>query len=399
MKCDIGRLQAYLDDALTAEERRAVQAHLPDCDVCQARLKNLRQRGEGVAMRLAALDPKPHETPDPAAALAQFRALVQPVQPFDVLTPSETEGVHPSLPRWNTAKETIEMMKQTLLTGRWRPAAIGLVALACVVALFSFAPARQAAAQFLGIFRVRKFAVIPVDPAQVKQLESLGDLADAGVFGEPTLLREPGEPTAVADAAEASTLAGFGVRAPALLPDGATLRKFTVETGPLMHFEVDRTMMQALLQAAGVKDVTLPPMDTVTVEVDIPAMVEQSYRTSGGTLSIIQLPSPTVTVPPGVDPAAFGEILLRLLGMPAADAQHVAQSIDWTSTLVIPLPTDVGRFHEVEVDGGTGLLLEEQSRSYQRHRMVLWQRNDIIYSIEGQNIDPTELLRIASSLH
>lgn len=385
MKCDIGRVQAYVDCALEERERATVEDHLAGCGTCQATLEAIQRRERNVAARLATLDPAAHETPDAAAALARFHALVQP-------------GVAPTRVTW---KERIEMMKETLWASRWRPAAIGLVAVAVVVALFSFAPARQAAAQFLGVFRVRKFAVIPVDPAQVERLESMGDLVDAGLLGEPTFLREPGKPQPVADAAEASTLAGFGVRVPTGLPEGATLDGFTVGTGPAIHYETDRAMMQMLLEAAGVSDVTLPAIDRITLDVDVPAMVEQTYRIGRDRLSIAQMPSPTVALPPGVDPAVLGKTLLQLLGMPSEDARHLAQTIDWTSTLVIPLPTNVGSFHEVEVDGVTGLLIEEkrENRSYsRRHRLVLWERDGIIYNIAGENVDPTEMLLVANSL-
>ncbi|MFQ5343805.1 MAG: zf-HC2 domain-containing protein [Anaerolineae bacterium] len=384
MKCDIGRVQAYADDVLEGRERATLEDHLARCSTCRETLEAIQQRERSVAVRLAVLDPAPHEIPDAKAALARFHATAQPV-----VTPSR-----------ETLKERIEMMKETLLTSRWRPAAIGLVAVAVVVALFSFAPARHAAAQFLGIFRVRKFAVIPIDPAQVERLQSLEDSVDAGMLGEPTFLREPGDLQPVADAAEASALAGFGVRVPTGLPEGATLSRFGVATGPAMHYEVDRVVMQTLLAAAGASDVALPAIDNIAVDVDVPAMVEQEYRVGKERFSIIQLPSPTVALPAGVDPAVLGETLLQLLGMPGEDARRLAQSIDWTSTLVIPLPTNVGSFHEVEVDGVTGLLLEEkrENRPYRRHRMVLWEREGIVYSISGENTDPTELLLVANSL-
>lgn len=291
-------------------------------------------------------------------------------------------------------------MKQTLLTGRWRPATIGLVVLAFLVALFSFAPARQAAAQFLRVFRVRQFAVIPVDPAQVERLESLGDLVDSGMLGEPTVLREAGERQTVADADEASSMAGFDVRELTGLPEGGELREFSVEAGPAMRIDVDPAMMQFALEAAGVPDVTLPLDETIPVEVDFPTVVEQTYGVGAGKLMVVQMPSPVVNFPSEVDPAMMGEALLQVLGMPAGDAQRLAQSIDWTSTMVIPLPTDVGRFREVEVDGVTGLLLEERRENqYQRqHKMVLWQRDGLVYSVQGENVDATELLRLANSL-
>lgn len=385
MRCDIGRLQAYSDDALAAEERAAVERHLLECDACQADLAVLQRQDEAATTWLTALDPESHEIPDATEALARFRAAAQPAQTT----------------MWTTVKERFEKMKQTLLTSRWRPAVIGLVALVAVVGLFSFAPARQVAAQFLGIFRVRKFAVIPVDPAQVERLESLEDMVDSGMLGEPTYLREPGEQQVVADAAEASAVAGFDVREPATIPGELSLRKFAVESGPAMRFEVDPAVAQLILGAAGVEGATLPFDETVPVEVDIPSVVLQEYALGTRRLSVSQMPSPTVTLPPGIDPSRLGELVLQFLGMPAEDAQRLAATIDWTSTFVVPMPTDVGQFREVEVGGVAGLLLEEQhpTRAGYRHRVVIWQRDGLVFAVEGTNLDAADLLLAANSLY
>jgi len=382
MKCDNGRLMAYRDDALPPKEREVLEEHLANCAACRQRLALLQRREMDVAQQLECLEPQPGETTDAAQALVHFRTLAQPA--------------HPSL--WTTMRWRIEMAKQRMMAGRWRPAAIGLTALVLVAVLFSFAPVRDAAADFLGVFRVRKFAVIPVDLAQLEQLEDLEGMLE-GVLGEPTFLREPGDPQAVADAGEASALAGFHVRVPSALPEGATRREFTVQEGPAARLEIERDTMQALLDVLGLEDVTLPPVDTMTMEADIPAMVLQEYRLLGnGRISVHQSLSPTATLPSGVDPALLGEVMLRLLGIPAEDAQRLAQTIDWTSTLVIPLPTDVVRSREVEVDGVTGLWLEERSERYPPDVTILWQRDGVVYMVNGSNVDRTLLLRIADSL-
>lgn len=385
MKCDIGRLQAYLDGALAAGERATVEKHLVECEGCQTDLEMLQQQESVANTWLTTLDPEPHETPDATEALTRFRTAVQPAPTT----------------KWTTVKERFEMMKQTLLNSRWRPAVIGLVALAVVLVAFSFAPVRHAAAQFLGVFRVQSFAVIPVDQAQLERLESLEDMVDSGMLGEPTYLREPGEEQIVDDAAEASELAGFRVREPAELPGELALSKFAVETGPAMLFEVDPAVAQMVLGAAGVEDVALPFDEPVSVEVDVPSVVLQQYTLGGRRLSVTQMPSPTVTLPPGVDPVRLGELFLQFLGVPAEDAQRLAATIDWGSTLVVPMPADVGQFREVQVGDVTGLLLEEQrpnSAGY-RQRVVMWQRDGIVYGVEGRNIGASDLLLAANSLY
>jgi hypothetical protein len=292
------------------------------------------------------------------------------------------------------------MIKQNLFTGRWRPVSIGVTAAICLAILFSFAPVRQAAADFLGIFRVRKFAAIAVDPAQAQRLEDVARSLDEGAFGRPTTVREAGSPQPVIDATQASASAGFPVRTPTALPDEASLRSFETQMGPALHFEIDRATMEALLSAVGVKEAKLPDIEKITADIDIPAMVSQEYDLGANAgLTLVQAPSPEVALSEGVDPIALGQLGLQALGIPADDAQRMAQQIDWTSTVIVPLPTDIARSTEVTVDGVTGLLLEETRKNRSgRDSVLLWERDDIVYSINGKNVDPGLLIQVGDSL-
>jgi hypothetical protein len=384
MKCDPDRIHAYADDSLAPADREALEQHLVSCPACQQRLSVARQRRAGVMARLGALDPLSDEIPDPSRALATFRAGALPA--------------HPTLAQ--TLTREAEMIKQTILTGRWRPIGIGLAAAICLAVLFSFAPARRAAADFLGIFRVRKFAVIAVDPAQVERLENLAESLDEGTFGKPVTVREAGKPQPVNDAAEASAAANFAVRVPSALPEGASLQEFSTQTGPALHFEIDRPTMQAFLDAAGVEGATMPDVEVITADVDVPVMVTQEYDLGGGAkLTVAEVASPNAALPAGLDPTVLGQLSLQVLGTPAADAHRIAQEIDWTSTVIIPLPSDVARSHEVSVDGVTGLLLEETRQDRPgRNSVLIWEREGIVYSIDGKNVDPALLIQVGDSL-
>jgi len=83
--------------------------------------------------------------------------------------------------------------------------------------------------------------------------------------------------------------------------------------------------------------------------------------------------------------------------MPAEDAERMANSIDWTSTLVIPLPADAGKAREVSVDGVTGLLVEDARNPF-RSSAVLWERDGVLYFMSGSNMDQRVLLDAADSL-
>lgn len=300
------------------------------------------------------------------------------------------------------------MRASRISAGFWRLIAISTAVILLSGLALSFAPVRQAAADFLNIFRVQKVAVIPISPAQweVQQgrLETLEQLMERGLLGEPTVLREAGEPQRVSNANEASRLANFRVRVPGYVPGGSVLKEFSVAVGPALRYEIDRAMAQSALEMLGVTDVTLPDVEQLVIEADIPAVVLQEYRLPLGDgtetrFAVYQAFSPAATVEPAVDPVAFGEAALHALGVPAEEAHRLAGSIDWASTLVIPLPTNLASFREVSVDGTTGIMLEEVAeQAGEPMRVLLWQKNTVIYMVAGR-IWGAELLHIAESLH
>ncbi len=368
MKCDRGKLQALIDDTLSAQERAEVTAHLDGCFDCQATLAALRRQGTEVARRLNALDMPPDKVPQPRQAMAHFWAAAEPA--------GRTQP-RPA-PRW-----------------RWAAAAATFVAVIAI--LFSFAPVREAAAQFLGVFRVRKFAVISIDPQRLEQLAQAGSIVEQMV-NKPAFLREPGPMQPLTGADEASALADFRVRTPSFLPEGAVQADFSLQPGPMAQITMNREQMEAILQAAGATDVPLPEAEAVTATADFAAIVEQSFRIGeSADLMIVQSPGPVVTLQPDMDPAILGESLLRFLGLSKEDARRLAKEIDWTSTMILPLPTNLVQFREVGVDGEQGVLLIG-SENGRQNAAVLWQHDDVVYAVAGNGVSPEVLLQVADSL-
>jgi hypothetical protein len=210
----------------------------------------------------------------------------------------------------------------------------------------------------------------------------------------------------VAGAAEASALAGIPVRLPTALPDWASAQPdIRVEDGMAAQIVVDRARAQALLDLAGLSDVQLPQaLDGATVTIEVPPVVIAQYGRPqigpGGAFVLTQLRSPTVNLPPGVNLAQLGEAGLRLLGLSPEEARQFSRSIDWSSTLVIPLPTDIAAFRDVSVDGVSGVLITERStpeRDYAPHSILLWQKNGVVYSLAGQG-NAEDMLAVANSL-
>ena len=392
---DSGTLQAYLDGALAPDEQANVATHLAGCESCRQQVKALRMAEQQARTLLAGLEPASAAIPAASAALARLRADI----------PAAKDS--PSMAVWrrlNDMRETISengLIKQTPLA--LRLAAIGALVVVLLAGMMSFAPAREAMAQFLGLFRVQQFTVVNID--DLARMRSFEDVLESGILGEPEMIRDLGEEQPVADQNAAAALAGYAVRLPANTPEGTTLEKLTVTQGPYIRLEVDRPTVQMALDMAEVTDVNLPDFDTAAVEVDAAAVVAAEYvvdnpygeRNAG--MVLMQAPSPEIDLPPGIDPATMGEIYLRAVGLPAADAAHLAQTIDWTSTVVIPMAGDMGSYSEVTADGVPALLFEAASPSRRgRERALLWQRDGIVYGLMAWNVTDSGMLQVADSL-
>src|SRR6476661_867288 len=74
---ETGQLRAYLEgpDALPADERTAIEAHLAACPQCRERRNELRALGAAVTARIAALAPT--REPDVQAALMTMRGKLR----------------------------------------------------------------------------------------------------------------------------------------------------------------------------------------------------------------------------------------------------------------------------------------------------------------------------------
>jgi hypothetical protein len=98
----------------------------------------------------------------------------------------------------------------------------------------------------------------------------------------------------------------------------------------------------------------------------------------------IQLPSPTVNTPPGLDIDQIGKAYLMMTGMSAEEAEAFSQTVDWATTLVVPIP-DYASSQKVQVDGVQGVFVEQSRSRVNRPRyLLIWVKEGIVYALEGQ---------------
>jgi hypothetical protein len=293
----------------------------------------------------------------------------------------------------------------------------GVPALLVLTLIFAFPGARALASQLLDLFRVQQVAVVPVDVTGIGQLngnDALAKQISQLISNSTTITKEPGDPVEANDTNQASELAGFTVRAPA----GMEPSRIRVTSGGAFTLTVDRAKAQALLEGAGRNDLVLPEsIDGAEISVDIPSGVSLAYGTCpspdkhdddpdrpgaraqdyADCVLFAQIPSPTVTAPPSIDVPQLAQIALEFTGMTSEDAKALTESIDWTSTLVIPIPRNDSTYEEISVDGVTGTLIQQSSGSDPEY-LLLWVKDGIIYAISGLSSDAQRAIEMANSL-
>ncbi len=382
-------LRAYLDHQLDDMPRAA--DHLNACAECRAHLNALQTRTSRVSAHLAALDPSSDLAPrDVQLAYAQFTARQAAA----------------------SGKEKINMFK-TIFAQRFRPVWIGLCALAVLTVAFSFPPVRAWAGDLLAQFRVKTIAVVPVDNTRLTDLAGNSALAKQVsqlLSDSVKVTKEPGKPQVVASTAEASKLVGFDVRVPGSRKDAPQI---VVEGGSAFEFIANRSRAQQLLNEAGASNLQLPAsLDGARVQVSIPAGVSLGYGTCpkpdeteqgsvgrrfSNCIMLVEIPSPTVDTPPDLDVRQLAELGLEFSGMPADQARAFSQKVDWTSTLVIPIPRNAASYKEIQVDGAAGYLIQRPTDDAPQY-MIVWVKNGIIYAVGGLGSDTSQAMAIANSL-
>ena len=283
---------------------------------------------------------------------------------------------------------------------RWLSVAASVVALAFA---FTFPAVRSAAEAFLDYFRVVNFAGVAFDPQRMAQLWSSSTVDLSSLIGEQvTPAAPPPPPVAYATLDEASAAAGVRLHTPTWVPAGFTLTSIEVSGEHEFDVQGNTEKLQAVLDALGITDVNVPTaLDGQTVSIQIPPVAKLVYDDGQHQITLTQARSPIIALPAGVDVASLAEIGLRLLGLDRAEAYNFAQSIDWRSTLLVPVPAATATFHQVEVQSGTGLAIEYgQGREALGSRVgsvVLWSNADTVYALGGQ-ARSTDTLQMAQSV-
>lgn len=299
---------------------------------------------------------------------------------------------------------------------RWA-AALGGGVLASA-ALFS--PTVRAVGQsFLEAFRLPRVTAIGLDDQQMaalrdrlKRVQSRFELQS--FIGDHVEVEAPAaRSTVFTSALEAGRAAGFAVRTPTWLPEGATADTIRATAdGGSVRFTLDVRFANEVLDFLDLRDATLPPtLDGQTVTVKFGGRVETGFvGENKRRFSLVQARLPEVALPEGASLTPFGYAYLRMLGLNPAEAHATAAATDWRSTLVVPVPAHAQAFRQVIVRGRPAFLMtphiavidDERRESRQRRRRasettLLWTEGEHVFILSGA-LTEQEALTIAGAL-
>jgi len=406
MTCiDDGILRAHLDGQLAGAELVGVTEHLISCTDCRACFEKLRAESARMQDLLATLAPAADSiTINPAMAYAQFT--------------NQFAADH-------ERKTWIER----LFAPRWRPV-WGLAAVALLVAiLVSVNPVRSWAQRVLAMLRVQKIQVVTIDPTTLMSSSEPDShpykLINQFIADNVVVTMDPGKPDVVSNVTRAAQLTGYPIRTIGNL--GAP-HSVEVNGETAFQMTINRERVATLLDEIGRSDINIPesangaliavhiPKTVISMYGDCPvrnrhvssnpqskaeAMAERKMEHMANMKDtnctyLIQAPSPTVSVPPDLNMSDIAEAALELAGMSPAEAQSFCQTVDWSSTLVVPIPRNSGSYETVTVDGVEGTLITETLSQGNRYSL-LWIKNGVIHSLAGHG-NSSDALSLAASL-
>jgi hypothetical protein len=288
---------------------------------------------------------------------------------------------------------------------RWFAAAASI---AVVGFAFTLPPVQAAAEAFLDLFRVQQFTGVAFDPERLRGLETSG-LSPEAIFGAVEPLAPPPQPVSYATADDAGAAAGIRVRTPAWVPNGYSSMGFMGSSEMAARITINTAGLQAVLDTLGLPDVELPQgLDGQTATVRVPPVVTQTFvnRDFVGrdgevierSVHVIQARSPDVSFPAGVDLSKLAYAGLRVLGMSRDEAYRMSVTIDWRTTLIVPVPTKALAYRPINVAGNEGLLIEGLAAGERLPGGVLmWSAGGETFAVTGP-ISGEELLEIAQTL-
>lgn len=400
-----GELRSFIDNGVNGPPR--FDLHLRACSQCRERLDDVAGNHSFAARRLDLLAPDESSPVDLNRAQHKMRSRIGQ----SALTSSSIQG---------------ESFVSTMWKFRAARGAVAMLALLLVTTAFVATPMRSLADDLLNRFRVEKFEAITVNMEQFTEF-GLGIALQAMTADQEKLM------AAVEGLAEFETTfdkedprsnmtelgsldeaqAAFGdFRAPDSLPEGfSDTPSVMVTDAGSATLTVDTAAANTIVSELGLPIYSLPDASEtpeMVFEIDLPQALLMHYEAdAGGHIAVVQMESPTLITPDGLNMNALREDILMLPGLPTDLVAQLRSIENWESTLVVPVPQGA-ETSDVSIDGEPGLLLEagefdgsdwgiefdlEGDAS-----VVMWHDAGSLYVVAG-SVSGADLVDVADSLN
>jgi hypothetical protein len=431
-----GLLRAYLDSELESERLFAVEQHLQNCSICSGEAATLRNHAACVRDGLDRLPGLP-DADTSARAWAAFQ------KKRDVWMDSEQN-------RWTP------WQKLSLAGG-----CLGVAAVALLLTVAPVRAWTQNLLAIFRVERFTILEINPdaLKNEGLEKNQLLNQTIGRVLSDEITVTQNPQKPQLMANVTTASKVVGFPVqllvgqtpsaillesgmgmnmkldrdriqsildeagrsdlRIPASV-DGAIIG-VRVPAGVMAFYgncgDVASRMMAQAAASPGTKNpsasadhnvaVPLGGADKSVSEAGVGSQARHANRVSPGErsgqqadatcISLFEIPSPLVSAPQEIDPAQIAQVALQFLGMSANDAANFTQTVDWTSTLVLPVVRGESKYEQVHVNGNEGALLRAANQNQSGRFSLMWVDNGIVFAMNGTGDDATAM-NLASQL-
>jgi hypothetical protein len=280
-----------------------------------------------------------------------------------------------------------------------RRAVVAAAAVIVVAVLISVPGVRASVAQFVSLFRVINVVGVRVDSSRIDRLKAEDLQIDTLVGEHVQVVQDPGPPVPVLSLVDAAAAAGMTLATPQWLPDNTQVIETAVIGERVLRVTADSLRLQQVMDALGINDLTVPAgLDGQIVNVRVPPVVMIRYDHQHNRRSrLFQARTPQLTLPNSIDVRALGEIGLRILGLPPAEAKQFAQAIDWHTTLVVPVPPNASSFQQVDISGHRGVLIQHQPRNQSPTTTIVWSTPERVFALVSiQHV--AEVMAMATSV-
>lgn len=318
---------------------------------------------------------------------------------LDFLTPKNTPTRSSARAKLvSRIEDTGKPLWVQLFQPKYRTAWASLIILAILTAALTIPQIRAIGNSFLGLFRIEQIEAVDVGislSTLPQEMEHNFEAIDY-LIGDQLSIDKIVQPILVEDISETKSMVGFDARDPTY-PQGE--KQIYYQEATTVRLVIDQKRWQALIDTMGYGSFTIPKSaDGEEVAIHIPAgvvigigdclyneinEVKLGHPETENCTIFLQSTSPTFEAPPGVDINKAGQLLLQALGMSPAEAEQFSATINWATTLVVPVPSDMN-YQQVMVEGVKGIYLEEETYPGEKAVYTLmWLKDDILNALIG----------------